>query len=35
MYARANVYGMVDRFVPAAFGFASNMDWNSELWDVK
>jgi peptide/nickel transport system substrate-binding protein len=35
MYARANVYGYVDRFVPAAFGFYSNMDWNSELWDVK
>ena len=35
MYARANVYGMVDRFVPGPFGFASNMDWNSELWDVK
>jgi peptide/nickel transport system substrate-binding protein len=34
-YARANVYGYVDRFVPAAFGFYSNMDWNSELWDVK
>jgi len=34
-YARANVYGIVDRFVPAAFGFASNMDWNSELWTVK
>ena len=35
MYARANVYGYVDRFVPAAFGFMSNMDWNSEDWDVK
>jgi peptide/nickel transport system substrate-binding protein len=35
MYSRANVYGIVDRFVPGAFGFASNMDWNSELWDVK
>jgi len=34
-YARANVYGYVDRFVPAAFGFYSNMDWNSELWTVK
>ena len=34
-YARANVYGYVDRFVPAAFGFYSNLDWNSELWDVK
>ena len=34
-YARANVYGIVDRFVPAPFGFYSNMDWNSELWDVK
>jgi ABC-type transport system substrate-binding protein len=35
MYARANVYGMVDRFVPAPFGFLSNMNWNAELWDVK
>jgi peptide/nickel transport system substrate-binding protein len=35
MYARANVYGMVDRFVPGPFGFASNMNWNSEVWDVK
>jgi len=35
MYARANVYGMVDRFVPGPFGFASNLDWNSEVWDVK
>lgn len=35
MYARANVYGYTDRFVPAPFGFASNMDWNAELWDVK
>jgi peptide/nickel transport system substrate-binding protein len=34
-YARANVYGIVDRFVPAPFGFYSNMDWNSELWEVK
>ena len=34
-YARANVYGMVDRFVPGPFGFASNMNWNSEVWDVK
>jgi len=35
MYARANVYGMVDRFVPGPFGFASNMDWNAEVWTVK
>jgi peptide/nickel transport system substrate-binding protein len=35
MYARANVYGYVDRFVPGAFGFYSNMNWNAELWDVK
>ena len=35
MYARANVYGYTDRFVPAPFGFASNMNWNAELWDVK
>ncbi|MDO8752633.1 MAG: peptide ABC transporter substrate-binding protein [Anaerolineales bacterium] len=35
MYARANVYGMTDRFVPGAFGFFSNLNWNSEVWDVK
>jgi peptide/nickel transport system substrate-binding protein len=35
MYARANVYGYVDRFVPAPFGFFSNLNWNAELWDVK
>jgi peptide/nickel transport system substrate-binding protein len=35
MYARANVYGHTDRFVPAPFGFYSNLNWNSELWDVK
>jgi peptide/nickel transport system substrate-binding protein len=35
MYARANVYGYTDRFVPGAFGFLSNMDWNAEVWDVK
>ena len=35
MYARANVYGYVDRFVPGPFGFYSNMNWNAELWDVK
>jgi hypothetical protein len=34
MYARANVYGMSNRFVPGPFGFTSNMDWNSEVWDV-
>jgi peptide/nickel transport system substrate-binding protein len=35
MYARANVYGYTDRFVPGPFGFYSNMDWNAEVWDVK
>ncbi|MBI2757635.1 MAG: peptide ABC transporter substrate-binding protein [Chloroflexi bacterium] len=35
MYARANVYGYVDRFVPAPFGFFSNMNWNAEDWTVK
>jgi peptide/nickel transport system substrate-binding protein len=35
MYVRANVYGHVDRFVPGPFSFTSNMDWNSEVWDVK
>ena len=35
MYTRANVYGYVDRFVPGPFGFYSNMNWNSEVWDVK
>jgi peptide/nickel transport system substrate-binding protein len=35
MYARANVYGYVDRFVPGPFGFMSNMNWNAEVWDVK
>ena len=35
MYQRANIYGYVDRFVPGPFGGFSNMDWNSEVWDVK
>jgi peptide/nickel transport system substrate-binding protein len=35
MYARANVYGLTDRFVPGPFGFYSNMNWNAEVWDVK
>jgi peptide/nickel transport system substrate-binding protein len=35
MYARANVYGHVDRFVPGPFGFLSNLNWNAEIWDVK
>jgi len=35
MYARANVYGYVDRFVPGPFGFFSNLNWNAEVWDVK
>jgi len=35
MYARANVYGHVDRFVPGPFSFLSNLNWNAEVWDVK
>ena len=35
MYTRANVYGIVDRFVPGPFSFLSNMNWNAEVWDVK
>ena len=35
MYARANVYGYVDRMIPGPFGFFSNMNWNAEVWDVK
>lgn len=35
MYVRANVYGYVDRFVPAPFSFTSNMNWDSEDWTVK
>lgn len=35
MYARANIYGYVDRFVPGEFGFFSNMNWNAEVWDIK
>ncbi|MBI1854376.1 MAG: hypothetical protein HYR93_00615 [Chloroflexi bacterium] len=35
MYVRANVYGYVDRFVPASFSFTSNMNWNAEDWTVK
>jgi len=35
LYQRANIYGYVDRFVPGAFGGLSNMNWNSEVWDVK
>jgi len=35
MYARANVYGYTDRFVPGEFGDYSNLNWNSEVWDVK
>ena len=35
MYQRSNIYGYTDRFVPGPFGFMSNMDWNSEVWDVK
>jgi peptide/nickel transport system substrate-binding protein len=35
MYARSNVFGHTDRFVPGPFGFVSDMNWNSEVWDVK
>ena len=35
MYARANVYGIVDRFDPGPFGFMGNMYWASETWTVK
>jgi len=35
MYQRANIYGYTDRFVPGPFGGFSNMNWNSEVWDVK
>jgi len=35
MYQRANIYGYTDRFVPGAFGGFSNMNWNSEVWDIK
>jgi peptide/nickel transport system substrate-binding protein len=35
MYVRANVYGFTDRFLPGPFSFRSNMDWNSQVWDVK
>jgi peptide/nickel transport system substrate-binding protein len=35
MYARANVYGHTDRFVPEPFGFFSNLNWAAEEWDVK
>jgi peptide/nickel transport system substrate-binding protein len=35
MYQRSNIYGYTDRFVPGPFGFMSNMNWNSEVWDVK
>jgi len=34
LYARANVYGFGDRFIPAPFG-AEEMFWNAEAWDVK
>lgn len=35
MYARANIYGYSNRFVPGPFGFFSNQNWNAEVWDVK
>jgi peptide/nickel transport system substrate-binding protein len=35
LYARTNVYGYADRFVPGSFGFFSGMNWNAEVWDVK
>ena len=34
LYARANVYGFGERFIPAPFG-AEEMFWNAEAWDVK
>lgn len=34
LYARANVYGFGERFIPAPFG-ADEMFWNAEAWDVK
>ncbi len=35
MYVHASVCGITDRFDPGPFSFASGMDWNSEVWDVK
>jgi peptide/nickel transport system substrate-binding protein len=35
MYARANIHGFSNNFVPGPFGFFSNQNWNSEVWDVK
>jgi len=35
MYARVYVYGYTDRFLPGPIGALSNMNWNSEVWDVK
>jgi peptide/nickel transport system substrate-binding protein len=34
MYARGRVYGSTPRFVFGPIGPQSNMNWNSELWDV-
>ena len=34
LYARANVYGFGERFIPAPFG-AEEMFWNAEAWDAK
>ena len=31
MYARANVIGYVDRFLPGPNGFFSNLNWNAEV----
>ena len=35
MNVRAHVYAYTDRFIPGPFSYTSNMDWNSEVWDVK
>ena len=35
MYARADVFGSTPRFIFGPFGPQSNMNWNSEVWDVK
>jgi hypothetical protein len=35
MYARADVYGHTDRFVPGPNGDQSSLNWNAEVWDVK
>ncbi len=35
MYARADVYGHTDRFIPGPNGDQSSLNWNAEVWDVK